>query len=419
MSMFNGKLLEFKAIKKESDKTFLQVILSFEEDLEIYMEIDEFTGKNISNIIDLDEKYKYRLSFVNYFDTSANQHVSRLTKTYLDNSHSISFLCSEKYINILSSIKGIEDIDELDKLDFIARDIQLIHDKPEPQVIIQDVKSKTNIRKSPRLIFFSLSAVFIMLLSYLNFTPSSEATINKEASAESIQLYNEMNMEEENLVLNDINFDNIDDNIVIEDDLLIQPIFDFIELDQTVTYSLPIGNVALTFDDGPSQYSREIADILKEYGVGGTFFYIGQKIDQYADSVKYVQSSGHSIGSHSINHSKMPNLSYANQEFELVQSMELIKEITNGEINLFRPPYGAFNRHLEDLIVENNYKMVLWDNDPEDWKNRDSNKIFYNIKNHDVSGSIILLHESQAVVDALPVIIEYLQELDLKIVSLR
>ena len=418
MPKYNGKLLEFKTIKQESDKTFLQVRLSFEEDIEIDLEVDEFTSQNISTIVQGDDKYRYRLSFLNYYDQSKKQYVSTLTKTYLEHSVNISFMCSKEYVDMMSSIKSINDINDLDKLSFISRDIEFIQDEQEIQVINQK-ESTINLRKSPRLILFSLSAICIMLFSYLNLSSFNETKIHKGALAESIQLYNEVDIvEDEFLDLNNDLLDNIDDT-TFEEDLLSESNSDTIELDQLITFSLPVGNVALTFDDGPSQYSKEIADILKEYEVGGTFFFIGQEAVKYPDSVKYIQSNGYSIGSHSMNHGNMHKLSYEDQEIELVESMELLKEITNAEINLFRPPYGAYSEHLKDLISEKEYKMVLWDNDPEDWKSRDSNKIFNAIKKHDVSGSIILMHETQAVVDALPKIIEYLQQLDLEIVNLK
>lgn len=418
MPVYHGKLLKLKAVKKSCKKFFLQVVLSFEEDLDIYLEIDEFTSENISAIIEVDKKYKYRLSFNNYFDTSRKQHISTLTRTYLEQSDNISFSCSEEYINMLSSIKNIENIDDLDKLSFISKNIETIYEKQEEQVLTQDIKNKVTFNKSPQLIIFSLSVLFIMFFGYLNQISSSEAKIHREALAESIQLSTEVaTKQDEFLGLNDGRLDS--DNIILEKVLLEESNVDSIELNQTITYHIPKGSVALTFDDGPSKYSTEIVDVLKKYDVGGTFFFVGRNVERYPDNVQYVHTNGYSIGSHSINHYNMPTLSYANQEIELIESIKLLEEITNSEINLFRPPYGAYSNNLMDLVIQNKYKMVLWNNDPKDWETRNADKIFDYIQNSDISGSIILLHESQAVVNALPKIIEYLQQLDLQIVNLQ
>lgn len=77
------------------------------------------------------------------------------------------------------------------------------------------------------------------------------------------------------------------------------------------------------------------------------------------------------------------------------------------------------NQNVKDLANQYGYKIILWNNDPEDWRNKDADAIVNHIKNTDISGSIILLHESQAVIDALPRIINYLKEQNLEIVSLK
>ena len=38
--------------------------------------------------------------------------------------------------------------------------------------------------------------------------------------------------------------------------------------------------VALTFDDGPSETTLEVLDILEKYGVKATFFFIGELITE-------------------------------------------------------------------------------------------------------------------------------------------
>ncbi len=120
-----------------------------------------------------------------------------------------------------------------------------------------------------------------------------------------------------------------------------------------------------------------------------------------------------------MNHMNISTLSYDKQKNELIESIELLEEITGKKITLFRPPYGSLNKQMKDLVYEQQYKIVLWDNDPKDWKTRDADKIFNSIQNSNVSGSIILLHESQATIDALPRIIEYLQQLNLEIITLQ
>lgn len=412
MPVYYVKLLELQNIKKVSDKYYLQVRLSFEKDHEIYLEIDEFTAENLMAVIQCDGKYKYRLSFNSSLDITQQQHVSLLTQTYLEHSNKISFLCSEDYTNILTTIKNIQHINDLDNLAFVYKSLEPIDEEHKKQELTEDITAKKYIHKFPRISIAVLSAMFLISFGYLSNIYLNRTVVNDKVLAQSIQLNNDVDTEHIEKLYST-------NNIVVQNVSTDQINIPFIELDETITYSIEDGTVALTFDDGPSQYSMEIVDVLKKYEVGGTFFFIGQNVKKYPEHIKYAQSNGYSIGSHSLNHIDMPTTSYANQKNELVQSIELLEEITNEEVTLFRPPYGSFNKHIKDLIHENQYKMVLWNNDPEDWKTRDADKIFDDIHNSQVSGSIILFHESQAVVDALPRIIEYLQQLDLKIVNLK
>ncbi|WMT41718.1 hypothetical protein RE628_04295 [Paenibacillus sp. D2_2] len=63
--------------------------------------------------------------------------------------------------------------------------------------------------------------------------------------------------------------------------------------------------------------------------------------------------------------------------------------------------------------------MVLWDIDTLDWKSRNADKIYQSIQKSKPNGSIILMHETKATLDALPRIIKYLQDQKLEIVNLQ
>jgi peptidoglycan/xylan/chitin deacetylase (PgdA/CDA1 family) len=192
-----------------------------------------------------------------------------------------------------------------------------------------------------------------------------------------------------------------------------------LELEEFISFGLPKGYVALTFDDGPSKHSIDIMNVLKKHKVGGTFFFVGTNVKKHPDYVRAIHANGYSVGSHSMTHSQMPSLTYEQQQAELTRVANLIEHITDEKLVLFRPPYGAFDDRTEALSRQQGSKMVLWNRDPEDWLTRDEDKILDYVQHIEASGSIILLHESQAVVDALPKIIKHLQDQGLTIVSLQ
>ena len=55
MSVYHGKLLELVAVKKKDEKYFLHIRISFEQDIEVYLEIDEYTFINLINITNFGE----------------------------------------------------------------------------------------------------------------------------------------------------------------------------------------------------------------------------------------------------------------------------------------------------------------------------------------------------------------------------
>ena len=60
--------------------------------------------------------------------------------------------------------------------------------------------------------------------------------------------------------------------------------------------------MTITFDDGPSEYTDRVLDILKAKQVPATFFVIGENAEQYPGEVKREYAEGHTIGNHTYTH---------------------------------------------------------------------------------------------------------------------
>lgn len=65
--------------------------------------------------------------------------------------------------------------------------------------------------------------------------------------------------------------------------------------------------VALTFDDGPSEYTMELSRGLKERGVQATIFSSGGKYGRSSRDGRTVGKDGHLIGNHSYHHVQLNN----------------------------------------------------------------------------------------------------------------
>src|SRR5258708_5276012 len=99
--------------------------------------------------------------------------------------------------------------------------------------------------------------------------------------------------------------------------------------------------MAITFDDGPSEYTPQVLDILSAKHVPATFFVIGENAEQYPSYVRREYAEGHTIGNHTYSH---PNIALESEErtrLELATTQRLIEHDTGHGSRLFRPPYNA------------------------------------------------------------------------------
>ncbi|WP_155522748.1 polysaccharide deacetylase family protein [Salisediminibacterium selenitireducens] len=170
--------------------------------------------------------------------------------------------------------------------------------------------------------------------------------------------------------------------------------------------------VALTFDDGPHpSVTSKVLNHLDNFDAKATFFVLGSQAAYYPDLVRHTAAAGHEISNHTMNHIDLSNSSPEQIRSEITQAEEIIKEATDQPIRLFRPPYGARNDSVDQIIAEEGYTSVLWSVDSLDWKSRDSQAIYDKVMSNTESGSIILLHDiHEATAEALPMILESLTE---------
>ncbi|HIQ90756.1 MAG TPA: polysaccharide deacetylase family protein [Candidatus Coprosoma intestinipullorum] len=173
--------------------------------------------------------------------------------------------------------------------------------------------------------------------------------------------------------------------------------------------------VALTFDDGPSKYTKDILDILKKYDACGTFFLIGNKVSFYGEVLREMLSEGNEIGNHSYDHKYLTRLSEEGVKDEISKTQDEIKRVTGYTPTLFRPTYGGYNNTLKSYI---DLTFVLWDVDSRDWSVKSTEGIMSNVFKDVKSGSIILFHDNHEYsVNALPSVIKELKKQGYKFVT--
>ena len=149
--------------------------------------------------------------------------------------------------------------------------------------------------------------------------------------------------------------------------------------------------VALTFDDGPSKYTKKILDILKEEEACATFFIVGNKALFYKEELQRMIKEGSEIGNHSYSHKWLNRLSENEFKEEINKTQKVIEDITGFTPKIFRPTYGGYSDKLKTYTDLN---FILWNVDSEDWKVKNTNKILNNIFKSVKDESIILMHDN-------------------------
>lgn len=121
--------------------------------------------------------------------------------------------------------------------------------------------------------------------------------------------------------------------------------------------------IYLTFDEGyECGYTPSILDTLKEKGVKAVFFITEPYAKDEPELVQRMIDEGHMVGNHSVTHpaSGLPSQTIEQQQFEIMDNHNYVKENFNYEMHLFRYPAGKFSEQSLAIMNNCNYKSVFW-----------------------------------------------------------
>lgn len=149
--------------------------------------------------------------------------------------------------------------------------------------------------------------------------------------------------------------------------------------------------VAITFDDGPSNYTNKILEILERYNSSATFFVLGNKANHYQDTLINILASGSEIGNHSYNHKWLSRLDIKDIKIQIDDTQKIIKSLTGYTPSLLRPTYGSVNSKVKNAT---DLPIVLWDVDSNDWKIKNSKTIAKRVLKDVSDMDIILFHDT-------------------------
>lgn len=179
--------------------------------------------------------------------------------------------------------------------------------------------------------------------------------------------------------------------------------------------------VYLTFDDGPSENTKRILDILAQYDAKATFFITGAN-EECRPYIKEAYEAGHTIGLHTYTHDY--DKVYESDE-AYFDDLEKVGEVAKEQIGFvpcfIRFPGGSSNMvsakynkgimsRLVEAVQEKGYQYYDWNLDSGDAAGCGKEEIGQNAVTDKINHIIVLFHDTQtkdATVEALPSILEY------------
>ena len=125
--------------------------------------------------------------------------------------------------------------------------------------------------------------------------------------------------------------------------------------------------VAFTFDDGPSESTPELLDLLARHNAPATFFQCGMHARRLGPIARDVAGAGHEIGNHTDTHPLLLGRSSAFVAAQIGRAQESIEDATGIRPRFFRAPYGVRWFGLLDAQAQHGLMGVMWTTIGIDW----------------------------------------------------
>lgn len=152
--------------------------------------------------------------------------------------------------------------------------------------------------------------------------------------------------------------------------------------------------IALTFDDGPGEYTETLLDTVEKYNIHVTFFMLGQNVEGRESTIQRMVKLGCEIGNHTWDHPEqtLPNMDLDSVMQEFQKTDDALVKACGQAPTVCRAPYGAIT---DEQISAVGKPFFMWSTDSLDWKLMDADADYNQIMNDSSlgDGSVILMHD--------------------------
>ena len=152
--------------------------------------------------------------------------------------------------------------------------------------------------------------------------------------------------------------------------------------------------IALTFDDGPSESTPRILELLHRHRAAATFFQCGANAARLPSIAREISAAGHEIGNHSHTHAGLWLRSPAFIHNELHRAQQTLAAIHGAAPTLFRAPFGVRWFGLRKAQAQLGLLGVMWTTIARDWT-LPASSIAARLDAGLANGAILCLHDGR------------------------
>lgn len=172
--------------------------------------------------------------------------------------------------------------------------------------------------------------------------------------------------------------------------------------------------VWLTIDDGPSDETAAILDLLDAHGARATFFLVGERAAARPELAREIARRGHDVGNHSARHPQawFWALPPARMRAEIDDAQRMLAQVTGRAPRWFRAVVGMANPFAAAPLRAHGLARVAWSARGYDAVLRDPAAVVARIERDLAPGAIVLLHEGARHGRNVEILARLLQRLD-------
>lgn len=146
-------------------------------------------------------------------------------------------------------------------------------------------------------------------------------------------------------------------------DWLVSQGFATASLHDVAERKLPPHPVILTFDDGKEDALRVVLPMLRERRLRATFFVVTDFVGRPGyldwDGVRALRAAGMEIGSHSVDHARLSELTEDRVRAELADSKRALEEHLGAPVEALAYPFNASRARLVRAAKEAGYRVAV------------------------------------------------------------